>query len=71
MITVIWASSAMVKVAETRRRATIEGLSKRMKAVLWMNSSGSDIKKTQKTPQKEIERAEAIREEYYRNKNKK
>lgn len=28
------------------------------------------IKKTQKTPQKEIERAEAIREEYYRNKNK-
>lgn len=39
------ASSAMVKVAETRRRATIEDLPKRMKAVLWMNSSGSDINK--------------------------
>ena len=28
------------------------------------------IKKTQKTPLKEIERAEAIREEYYKSKNK-
>lgn len=29
------------------------------------------VKKTQKTPQKEIERAEAIREEYYKSKKQK
>lgn len=39
-------------------------------AILSLTLSGKDSKKTQKTPEKEIDRAEALRKEYYNNKKK-
>ncbi len=57
-------------------RTIYQGITYRLLA-FWDNDTGNlviaihgFIKKTQKTPEKEIARAEALRKEYYDNKNK-